>query len=325
MPETAYAVSPSTNAEFTTRTYRFDYSSPLTPPSVFDYDIGTRARVLKKRQEIPSGHDPTRYEVRRRMATARDGTMVPVSILMKRGIKLDGSNPMLLYAYGSYGINTEPGWSSNVYSLVDRGFVYAIAHIRGGQEMGRDWYDNGKMLRKLNTFYDFIDVGRYLIASGYTSSAKLIANGGSAGGLLMGAVANMRPDLFKAIVADVPFVDVINTMLDETLPLTAQEWEQWGNPKDPEHFSYMRQYSPYDNVERKAYPWILVTTSLNDSQVMYWEPAKWVAKLRAMKTDANPLLFKTNLAGGHGGNSGRYDRLKEIAFRYAFMLEAVKD
>ena len=325
MPETAYAVSPSTNAEFTTRTYRFDYSSPVTPPSVFDYDIATRARALKKRQEIPSGHDPSRYEVRRRMATARDGTMVPVSILMKRGLKLDGSNPMLLYAYGSYGINTEPGWSSNVYSLVDRGFVYAIAHIRGGQEMGRDWYDNGKMLRKLNTFHDFIDVARYLIASGYTSSAKIVANGGSAGGLLMGAVANMRPDLFKAIVADVPFVDVINTMLDETLPLTAQEWEQWGNPKDPEHFSYMRQYSPYDNVERKAYPWILVTTSLNDSQVMYWEPAKWVAKLRAMKTDSNPLLFKTNLAGGHGGSSGRYDRLKETAFRYAFMLESVKD
>jgi oligopeptidase B len=324
MPETAYAVSPSTNAEFVTRTYRFDYSSPVTPPSVFDYDLSTRARTLKKRQEVPSGHDPSRYEVRRRMATARDGVMVPISILMQRGTKLDGTNPMLLYAYGSYGINSEPGWSSNVYSLVDRGFVYAIAHIRGGQEMGRDWYDNGKMLRKMNTFNDFIDAARYLIASGYTSSSKLVANGGSAGGLLMGAVANLRPDLFKAIVADVPFVDVINTMLDETLPLTAQEWEQWGNPKDPEHFSYMRQYSPYDNVEKKDYPWILVTTSLNDSQVMYWEPAKWVAKLRAMKTDSNPLLFKTNLAGGHGGSSGRYDRLKETAFRYAFMLEAVK-
>jgi oligopeptidase B len=324
MPETAYSVSPSTNAEFSTRLYRFDYSSPVTPPSVFDYDLSTRARTLKKRQEIPSGHDPSRYEVRRRMATARDGVMVPISMLMKRGTKLDGSNPMLLYAYGSYGINSEPGWSSNVYSLVDRGFVYAIAHIRGGQEMGRDWYDNGKMLHKMNTFNDFIDAARYLVTSGYTSPAKLVANGGSAGGLLMGAVANMRPDLFKAIVADVPFVDVINTMLDETLPLTAQEWEQWGNPRDLEHFSYMRQYSPYDNVERKAYPWILVTTSLNDSQVMYWEPAKWVAKLRAMKTDSNPLLFKTNLAGGHGGSSGRYDRLKETAFRYAFMLEAVK-
>jgi oligopeptidase B len=248
---------------------------------------------------------------------------VPVSILLRRGTNLDGSHPLLLYAYGSYGATTEPGFNSNVFSLVDRGFVYAIAHIRGGQEMGRKWYDDGKMLRKMNTFNDFIDVAKYLVKAGYTKSDRLIANGGSAGGLLMGAVANMQPDLFKAIVAEVPFVDVINTMFDETLPLTAQEWEQWGNPRDPEHYDYMRRYSPYDNVEKKAYPWLLVTTSLNDSQVMYWEPAKWVAKLRAMKTDSNPLIFKVNMAGGHGGSSGRYDRLKEIAFNYAFMLEAI--
>jgi oligopeptidase B len=322
-PEAAYAVSPSTNAEFSTREYRFTYSSPITPPSVYDYDIRTRARVLRKRQEIPSGFDAARYEVRRRTATARDGTLVPISILMPKGTKLDGASPMLLYAYGSYGATTEPGFSSSVFSLVDRGFVYAIAHIRGGQEMGRDWYDQGKMLHKMNTFHDFIDVAEHLVTSGYTSRDRLVANGGSAGGLLMGVVANLRPDLFKAIVAEVPFVDVINTMLDETLPLTAQEWEQWGNPRDPEHYDYMRQYSPYDNIARQTYPWMLVTTSFNDSQVMYWEPAKWVAKLRAMKTDTNPLYFKTNLAGGHGGSSGRYDRLKETAFRYAFMLDAV--
>jgi oligopeptidase B len=324
MPEAAYAVSPSTNEEFSTAWFRFNYSSLVTPASVFDYNVTTHERVLKKRREIPSGFDAANYEVRRRMAPARDGVQVPVSILLKKGTNLDGSHPLLLYAYGSYGATTEPGFNSNVFSLVDRGFVYAIAHIRGGQEMGRKWYDDGKMLRKMNTFHDFIDVAKYLIKAGYTRADRLVANGGSAGGLLMGAVANMQPDLFKAIVAEVPFVDVINTMFDESLPLTAQEWEQWGNPRDPEHYDYMRRYSPYDNVEKKAYPWLLVTTSLNDSQVMYWEPAKWVAKLRALKTDSNPLIFKVNLAGGHGGSSGRYDRLKEIAFNYAFMLEAIK-
>jgi oligopeptidase B len=217
----------------------------------------------------------------------------------------------------------EPTFNSNVLSLVDRGFIYAIAHIRGGQEMGRQWYDDGKMLKKKNTFNDFIDVAEELLRQRYTSPDRLVANGGSAGGLLMGAVVNMRPDLFHAVVADVPFVDVINTMLDASLPLTAQEWEQWGNPRNPDHYAYMMSYSPYDNVEAKAYPWMLVTTSFNDSQVMYWEPAKWVAKLRATKTDANPLYFKINLKGGHGGSSGRYDRLREIAFRYAFMLDAV--
>ncbi|MFN8654004.1 MAG: S9 family peptidase [Gemmatimonadales bacterium] len=324
-PESAYGVFPAANPEFDTRVFRFSYSSLITPTSVYDYDLATRQRTLKKRQEIPSGFDASAYEVRRFSAPARDGARVPVSLLMKRGTKLDGSHPALLYAYGSYGATTEPTFNSNVLSLVDRGFVYAIAHIRGGQEMGRRWYDDGKMLHKQNTFHDFIDVGRELVRRGYTSPSRFVANGGSAGGLLMGVVANQAPELFRAIVADVPFVDVINTMLDASLPLTAQEWEQWGNPRIKEQYEYMMQYSPYDNVGSRDYPWMLVTTSLNDSQVMYWEPAKWVAKLRATKTDTNPLYLKTNMAGGHGGSSGRYDRLREAAFRYAFMLTAVGD
>jgi len=322
-PEAAYGVFPSSNPDFETVKFRFSYSSLVTPNSVYDYHLEARTRELKKQQEIPSGYDASRYEVRRFKAAARDGTPVPVSVLLARGTPLDGSSPLLLYAYGSYGITTEPTFNSNVLSLVDRGFVYAIAHVRGGQEMGRRWYDDGKMLKKLNTFYDYIDVAEELVRRKYTSPDRLVANGGSAGGLLMGAVANMRPDLFRAIVADVPFVDVINTMLDASLPLTAQEWEQWGNPQIPEHYAYMMRYSPYDNVTARAYPWILATTSLNDSQVMYFEPAKWVAKLRATKTDAHPLYLRTSMAGGHGGPSGRYDRLKEIAFRYAFMLDAV--
>ncbi|HEX2444349.1 MAG TPA: S9 family peptidase [Vicinamibacterales bacterium] len=322
-PEAAYGVFPGNNPEFASSLYRFSYSSFVTPPSTFDYNLATRQRELKKRQEIPSGFEPTNYEVQRRMAPARDGVQVPVSILLRKGTRLDGTSPLLLYAYGSYGATTEPTFSSSVFSLVDRGMVYAIAHIRGGQEMGRQWYDDGKMMKKKNTFNDFIDVAEFLVKNSYTRPDRLVANGGSAGGLLMGVVANMRPDLFKAIVAEVPFVDVINTMLDSSLPLTAQEWEQWGNPKNPEQYAYLRSYSPYDNLEKKAYPWILVTTSVNDSQVMYWEPAKWVAKLRATKTDSNPLYFKINLAGGHGGSSGRYERFKEIAFKYAFMLDAV--
>ncbi|HWA57976.1 MAG TPA: S9 family peptidase [Gemmatimonadales bacterium] len=322
-PEAAYGVFPAANPEFDTEVYRFTYSSLVTPPSVYDYNLATRQRTLKKRQEIPSGFRAADYEVRRFLAPARDGEKVPVSVLMKKGTRLDGRNPALLYAYGSYGATTEPTFNSNVLSLVDRGFVYAIAHIRGGQEMGRRWYDQGKMLHKLNTFHDFIDVAEELVRRQYTASDRLVANGGSAGGLLMGAVANMRPDLFRAIVADVPFVDVINTMLDASLPLTAQEWEQWGNPRIREQYDYMMQYSPYDNVRAQDYPWMLVTTSLNDSQVMYWEPAKWVARLRATRTDHNPFYLKTNMAGGHGGSSGRYDRLHEAAFRYAFMLAAV--
>jgi oligopeptidase B len=322
-PEVAYGVFPAENPEFDTESFRFTYSSPLTPNAVYDYDLRTRERALKKQQEIPSGFDPSGYEVRRFMAPARDGARVPVSILLRRGTALDGRSPLLLYAYGSYGATVEATFNSSVLSLVDRGFVYAIAHVRGGQEMGRRWYDDGKMMHKLNTFHDFIDVAEELLRRRYTSSDRLVANGGSAGGLLMGAVANMRPELFRAIVADVPFVDVINTMLDASLPLTAQEWEQWGNPRIAEQYAYMMRYSPYDNVKAQSYPWILATTSLNDSQVMYFEPAKWVAKLRAVKTDSHPLYLKTNMAGGHGGSSGRYDRLKEAAFRYAFMLDAV--
>jgi oligopeptidase B len=295
----------------------------VAPPAVYDYDLDRRTRVLLKQRRIPSGFDPARYEVRREMVTARDGARVPVSLLLPRGFPRDGSRPVLLYGYGSYGFSMEPWFNGNVLSLVDRGFGYAIAHVRGGQELGRAWYDDGKMLRKRNTFHDFIDVAEWLHRERYTSPARLVANGASAGGLLMGAVANMRPDLFRAVVADVAFVDVINTMLDASLPLTAQEWEQWGNPQVPEHYAYMRSYSPYDNVARQAYPWILATTSLNDSQVMYHEPAKWVAKLRTLKTDTNPLYLRTSMTGGHGGASGRYDVLREAAFRYAFMLDAV--
>jgi len=321
-PEAAYAVNPTGNAEFNTDTLRFVYQSLVTPPSTYDYAMSTRQRVLKKKLEVP-GFDPSKYEVKRFMVTARDGVHVPVSMIVQKGWKQDGTHPLLEYAYGSYGSTTEAGFNSSVLSLVDRGFGYAIAHIRGGQEMGRAWYDEGKMMKKKNTFNDYVDVAQYLVDNKYTSKDRLIANGGSAGGLLMGAIVNMRPDLFRAVVADVPFVDVINTMMDASLPLTAQEWQQWGDPHDSTQYAYMRSYSPYDNVARKAYPWMLVTTSLNDSQVMYWEPAKWVAKLRAMKTDSNPLYIKINMAGGHGGSSGRYDVLRERAFRYAFMLDAV--
>jgi len=321
-PEPAYAVYPTDNVEFDSDTLRFSYQSMVTPPTTYDYSMSTRQRVVKKKLDVP-GFDPSKYQVKRFMVRARDGAMVPVSLIVGRTWKQDGTHPLLEYAYGSYGATTEAGFSSSVLSLVDRGFGYAIAHIRGGQEMGRAWYDQGKMMNKKNTFNDFVDVGQYLVDNKYTSKEKLIANGGSAGGLLMGAVANMRPDLYRAIVADVPFVDVINTMMDASIPLTAQEWQQWGDPHDSTQYAYMRSYSPYDNVAHKNYPWMLVTTSLNDSQVGYWEPAKWVAKLRAMKTDNNPLYLKINMAGGHGGSSGRYDVLRERAFRYAFMLDAV--
>ena len=321
-PEPAYGVFPTQNAEFDSRTLRFQYSSLLTPPSTFDYDLASHTRVLKKRTDVP-GYDASQYEVKRLMVPVRDGVHVPVSMLVHKGWVQDGTRPLLFYAYGSYGYTTEATFNSPALSLVDRGFAYAIAHIRGGQEMGRQWYDDGKMMKKKNTFNDFVDVAEYLEQRKFTSADKLVAQGGSAGGLLMGAVTNMRPDLFRAVVADVPFVDVINTMMDASLPLTSQEWQQWGDPHIKEQYEYMKTYSPYDNVEHKAYPWLLVTSSLNDSQVSYWEPAKWVAKLRAMKTDSNPLYFKINMAGGHGGSSGRYDRLHESAFRLAFMLDAV--
>jgi oligopeptidase B len=322
-PDHAYGLFLGTNADFNSEVVRFTYSSLVTPNTVYDYHLRTRTHELRKRQEIPSGYDPSRYEVRRLMVTVRDGTRVPTSILSRSGLSLDGSHPLLLHGYGAYGTTTEPTFNSGVLSLVDRGFVYAIAHVRGGQEMGRRWYDEGRMLRKLNSFHDFLDVAEELVRRKFTAPDRLVAAGGSAGGLLVGAAANMHPDLFRAIVADVPFVDVINTMVDPSLPLTAQEWEQWGNPANEREYRYMLQYSPYDNVAAQRYPWMLVTTSLNDSQVMYWEPAKWVARLRATRLDANPLYLRTNMTGGHSGASGRYERIREIAFRYAFMLDAV--
>jgi oligopeptidase B len=323
-PDPAYGVYPSENHDFDAAAVRFTYSSLTTPDQVVEYDLTTRTRKVLKQREVPSGFDQRKYEMRRVTARARDGEEVPVTLLLPREFPKDGSRPFLLYAYGSYGSTTEPDFDSTVLSLVDRGFGYAIAHVRGGQEMGRRWYDDGKMMHKKNTFNDFIDVAEYLVRERYTSRDRLVANGASAGGLLMGVIATWRPDLFRAVVADVPFVDVINTMLDASIPLTAQEWEQWGNPRNPEQYAYMKSYSPYDNVAPKEYPALLITTSFNDSQVMYWEPAKWVAKLRATKRGSNPIYLRTNFAGGHGGSSGRYDRLKELAFEYAFMLDAVK-
>ncbi|HUR91421.1 MAG TPA: S9 family peptidase [Gemmatimonadaceae bacterium] len=322
-PEPVYTYSPAGNPEFDTNLLRFTYQSLITPSTVYDYDMSARALDLKKRTEVLGGYDPSLYGTERTWARAPDGKMVPVSLVYRKPFVRDGSRPMLLYSYGSYGSSTEPTFSSNNLSLVDRGVVYALAHIRGGQEMGRAWYDEGKMLNKRNTFTDFIAAAEHLVREGYSSPDKLAIRGGSAGGLLMGAVVNMRPDLFKVVIADVPFVDVINTMLDASIPLTAQEWEQWGNPSVREHYEYMRTYSPYDNVERKAYPAMLVTTGLNDPRVAFWEPAKWVAKLRAMKTDNNLLLLKTNMGAGHGGSSGRYDALREVAFRYAFILKGL--
>lgn len=323
-PEAAYGVFPGANPEFDTRTMRFTYSSLVTPNSVFDYAMDTRTRELKKRDEVLGGYDPSQYVVERTYATARDGTKVPVSLVYRKGLARDGKRPLLLYAYGSYGATTEPTFSSVRFSLIDRDITYAIAHVRGGEEMGRQWYDDGKMMHKMNTFTDFIDVAEHLLKEGYTSRDRIIAHGGSAGGLLMGVVANMRPDLFKVIVADVPFVDVINTMLDASIPLTAQEWEQWGNPQNAEHYRYMMQYSPYDNVRRQAYPAMLVVSGINDSRVAYWEPTKWVARLREMKTDQHPLLLRMQMGAGHGGGSGRYERYREMAFRYAFMIDQVR-
>lgn len=323
-PEAAYGVFPGENPEFDTRLLRFTYSSLVTPATVYDYAVTTRERTLLKRDEVLGGYDPSRYTVERTYATARDGTRVPVSMVYRKGLQRNGQRPLLLYAYGSYGSTTEPTFSSVRFSLIDRDITYAIAHIRGGQEMGRSWYDDGKMMHKMNTFTDFVDVAEHLVSEGYTSRDRLIAHGGSAGGLLMGVVANLRPDLFKVIVADVPFVDVINTMLDASIPLTAQEWEQWGNPQIEEQYRYMRAYSPYDNVERKDYPRMLVVSGLYDSRVAYWEPTKWVARLRELKTDQNPLLLRMQMGAGHGGGSGRYERYREMAFRYAFIIDQVR-
>ncbi|HWZ86264.1 MAG TPA: S9 family peptidase [Thermoanaerobaculia bacterium] len=322
-PEAIYSVFLTSNVEFDVRELRYNYQSFTTPQSIYDYDMATKTRKLLKQYEVLGGYDPSRYTSERRYATAADGTRVPISVVYKKGFVANGKAPLLLTAYGSYGAPSDAEFNSNRVSLLDRGVVFAVGHIRGGGDLGKTWHDAGRMLNKKNTFTDFIAVADALVADKYTSKDRLVIEGGSAGGLLMGAVTNMRPDLFKAVVARVPFVDVINTMLDESLPLTVGEFEEWGNPKIPEQYAYMKSYSPYDNLEAKAYPAMLVKTSLDDSQVMYWEPAKYVAKMRTLKTDQNPLIFKINMAGGHGGSSGRYDRLKETAFDYAFVLREV--
>ncbi|MEP6847294.1 MAG: S9 family peptidase [Acidobacteriota bacterium] len=322
-PESVYTMSVGNNPEYNTPSIRYSYSSMITPNSTYEFDLKTRDSKLLKQQEIPSGYDKSQYETKRVWAIARDGVKVPVSIVWKKGTKMDGSAPMLLYAYGSYGYSTDPGFSTARLSLLDRGMIYAIAHIRGGSELGEHWRQDGRMFKKLNTFYDFVDSAKWLIANKYTSNDRLVIQGGSAGGLLMGAVTNMSPDTFHAVIAQVPFVDVMNTMLDETLPLTTDEWIEWGNPNKKPDWDYMVQYSPYDNVKPQNYPNMLIEISLNDSQVPYWEGAKFAAKIREMNTDNNPILLKTNMGAGHGGSSGRYDRLKEVAFDYAYALTEV--
>ena len=318
--EETYSAYISTNKDYDTEILRYGYSSLTTPSSTYDYNMSTKEKTLLKQDEVLGGFNPDNYYAERLYATASDGSKIPISLVYRKGLKKDGNNPLLLYGYGSYGISTDAAFSSVRLSLLDRGFVYAIAHIRGGQEMGRLWYEDGKYFKKKNTFTDFIACAEQLIESGFTNKEKMFAMGGSAGGLLMGAVINMRPDLFKGVVAAVPFVDVVTTMLDESIPLTTGEYDEWGNPNQPDFYKYMLSYSPYDNVEAKNYPNLLVTTGLHDSQVQYWEPAKWVAKLRYLKTDKNLLLLHTNMESGHGGASGRFKRIKEIALEYVFFL-----
>lgn len=318
--EPAYAANISTNPEYNSNIVRYSYTSLTTPSSVYDYDMQTKDKKLMKQQEVLGGYKSEDYVTERLYATAKDGTKVPVSLVYKKGFEKNGNAPCLLYAYGSYGYSTDASFSSPRLSLLNRGFVFAIAHIRGGQEMGRQWYEDGKLMKKKNTFTDFIDCGEFLIKEKYTSKGHLYAQGGSAGGLLMGAVTNMAPDLWNGVIAQVPFVDVVNTMLDESIPLTTNEFDEWGNPKNKEAYDYMKSYSPYENVEKKNYPNLLVTTGLHDSQVQYFEPAKWVARLRAMKTDKNLLLLHTNMDFGHGGASGRFDYLKDLALNFSFLL-----
>ena len=320
-PEPAYAAYSYINRVYDTTDFRYGYQSPITPPSVFSYDMEKGTSTLLKQKEVPGGYDPAKYQVEQIYAVASDGVKIPISVLRLKNAKLDGTGALYLYGYGSYGISIDMFFNSNIFSMVDRGVVYAVAHIRGGGEMGKAWHDAGRMMNKKTTFTDFIACAEDLLKRGYGSKDRLTIEGRSAGGLLMGAVLNLRPDLFKAALVGVPFVDVINTMLDESLPLTVGEFEEWGNPKEKAAFDYMITYSPYDNIEAKAYPNMLVKTSFNDSQVMYWEPAKYVAKMRATRTDKNTLLLKTNLSpAGHGGASGRYDRLHESAFDYAYLL-----
>ncbi len=318
--ESAYAAYIGSNPEYNSGILRYGYTSLTTPNSTYDYDMATKTKKLMKQQEVLGGYNSNDYSTERIYATAKDGTKIPISLVYKKGFNKDGKAPLLLYAYGSYGSSTDASFSTNRLSLLNRGFVFAIAHIRGGQEMGRQWYEDGKLMKKINTFTDFIDCGEFLIKEKYTNKGHLYAQGGSAGGLLMGAIVNMAPDLWNGIVAQVPFVDVINTMLDESIPLTTNEFDEWGNPKNKEAYFYMKSYSPYENVEKKNYPNILVTTGLHDSQVQYFEPAKWVAKLREMKTDNNVLILHTNMEFGHGGASGRFDYLKNIAEVYAFLF-----
>lgn len=321
--EEAYTAYTSINMDFDSEQLRYGYTSMATPSSVYDYNMQTREKTLLKRIEVVGGYNPDEYETKRLYAPARDGVEIPISLVYKKSLKKDDGNPLLLYGYGSYGATMDPGFSSVRLSLLDRGFVYAIAHIRGGQLLGRQWYEEGKLFKKKNTFYDFIDCAEYLIKTKYALKDQLFARGGSAGGLLMGAVINERPDLWKGVVAAVPFVDVMTTMLDDSIPLTTGEYDEWGNPNEKEAYDYMLSYSPYDQVKAQDYPNMLVTTGLHDSQVQYWEPAKWVAKLREMKTDDNLLLLQTNMEAGHGGASGRFKRFKETALEYAFILDLV--
>ena len=319
-PEPVYTFWAADNPEYDSNILRFNYTSLVTPRSVFDYDMNKKTRELKKMYEILGGFDPEKYESKRVFATVRDGTKIPISLVHRKGINKDGSSPLFLYGYGAYGSSIEPLFLSSRLSLLDRGFVFAMAHVRGGGEMGRDWYEKGKQLHKKNTFTDFIACAEHLIKKNYTSQKNIAISGGSAGGLLMGAVANMRPELFRCVIAHVPFVDVVTTMLDESIPLTVIEFEEWGNPKIEKHYQYLLSYSPYDNLQRQDYPHMLATAGLNDPRVQYWEPAKWVAKLRTLKTDDNLLLLRTKIGEGHSGASGRYDYLRDVAFEYAFVL-----
>jgi len=318
--EAAYATSLSVNAELDTEIVRYAYSSLTTPTTIYDYNVRTGEKILLKRDPVVGSFDPANYRTEFLFAMARDGTRIPVSLVYRNGLARDGSAPLLQYAYGAYGLSTDPSFSSARLSLIDRGFIYAIAHVRGGQEMGRAWYDNGRKLHKMNSFADFIDVTRHLVAERYAAKDKVFAMGGSAGGLLMGAIANLSPDDYHGIVAQVPFVDVVTTMLDDSIPLTTNEYDEWGNPNEREDYGYMLSYSPYDNVRAQGYPAMFVTTGLWDSQVQYYEPAKWIAKLRALKTDPTPVFLHVDMEAGHGGKSGRFQRYREIAMEYAFVL-----
>jgi oligopeptidase B len=320
-PEPTYSAHPHVNREYVTDRFRYGYQSLVSPSSVYEYDVATKQSTLLKELEVPGGFDRSLYASERLFAKAADGTAVPVSLVYRKNKKKNGANPLYIYGYGSYGYSLPVGFNSNRLCLLDRGYVMAYAHIRGGGDMGKPWHDAGRLMQKMNTFTDFVAVTEHLLAQGYGDPARVAMEGGSAGGLLMGAVANLRPDLYRAVLSHVPFVDVMNTMLDASLPLTIAEYEEWGNPNEPEAFAYMLRYSPYDNLEAKDYPAMLVKTSLHDSQVMYWEPAKYVAKLRTLKTDGRLLLLETNMSAGHGGASGRYDYLKEIALDYAFLLQ----